>query len=330
MNGALAERGKSIKGYSTFILTFLLLLLILWRTDFTALKHNLSSLFSFQLFLAFFIYLASYFLRAVRWQFLLGKRFPLFSIFHIVALHTVSNNVFPFRSGELTFPYFCKRFHGIPVSISASTLLSARFADLCTLGPLFLLSLLFLKMPVGRFYMALLMAFVLLGLALIFPHVLDLFQWILGYTPLSTKIGHHLSEATVQYKSQWRGKNLMGLLFISLTIWVVKFGAFYVITLKLLHSLTFHLTYWKVVLGSTASELVAALPLQTFAEFGMFEAGWAGAFMLMGMGSKAAVTLGFSLHITVLLFSLIVGVPAYIAALCRKKGEERQRFREDE
>jgi uncharacterized membrane protein YbhN (UPF0104 family) len=317
---ALAKKVE--KEYGFFLLTLLLLVLIYWQLDFKVFRENLSSIFSFQLFLAFVVYLVSYFLRALRWQFLLGKEFPLLSVFHIVVLHTVSNNVFPFRSGELTFPYFCKRFHGIPVGVSAPTLLSARLADVSTLGPLFFFSFLFLNMPVGRFFVLLLVAFVFLVIALTLPHILTLIQWIMGYTPLGERVEGYLSEAKNQYTHQWRGRKLAGLLSLSFSIWAVKFAAFYLIASRLLQPSVFHLTYWKVVLGSTASELIAALPLQTFAEFGMFEAGWAGAFVLMGMGMKSAVTLGFSLHIAILSFSLIVGLPGYVMVFFRKGARE--------
>ncbi len=315
-------QSRSIKGYGIFLLTFVLLLLILWQLDINALKENLSSLFSGQLFLAFLIYLASYLLRAVRWQFLLGHGISLPSIFHIVALHTVSNNVFPFRSGELTFPYFCKRFHDIPVAISTSTLVSARMADLCSLGPLFLLSLLFLNLALKKFSLIFLVVLILIGVAFTIPYALSILQWILKDLFIGKKITKYLSQAQEQYKSLWHGEKLAGLIILSLAIWTVKFGAFSLIAKKFLTSTTFHLTYWKVVLGSTASELVAALPLQTFAELGMFEAGWTGAFIFMGMARKKAVTLGFSLHLTMLLFSLIIGVPAYAIAFFRRTNRD--------
>jgi len=316
-----SRKGPYRQGGGIFLLTFLLLLLIFWQLDIRALKENLSLLLSGQLFLAFLVYLSSYLLRAIRWQFLLGHGLPLASIFHIVALHTVSNNVFPFRSGELTFPYFCKRFHDIPLAISTSTLVSARVADLCSLGPLFFLSLLTLNLSLTRFSLVFLALLVLMGTAFTLPYVLGLLQHLVKSLPLGEKLQGHLAQAQEQYRSLWQGKKLTGLILLSLAIWMVKFGAFFLMAKKLLASSTFHLTYWKVVLGSTASELVAALPLQTFAEFGMFEAGWAGAFIFMGMARKEAVTLGFSLHLTFLLFSLIIGIPAYALALFRKQSE---------
>ncbi len=313
---------KGVKNYGIFFLTVLLLLLIFWQLDIPTLKENLTSLLTGQLLFPFLIYLASYLLRALRWQFLLGRVFPLPSIFHIVALHTVSNNVFPFRSGELTFPYFCKRFHNIPVGISTSTLVSARLADLCSLGPLFFISLICLNMPVTKFSAVFLIILVFLGMIFTIPYALSLVLWTLKNTSKRERFSVPLVQAQEQYRRLWKGKKLVGLMALSLAIWVVKFGAFFLIAKKLLISTTFHLNYWKVVLGSTASELVAALPLQTFAEFGMFEAGWAGAFMFMGMARKRAVTLGFSLHLTILLFSLLIGIPAYLAALFRKTKEE--------
>ncbi len=319
-------QNRGIKGYGVFLLTFLLLLLILWQLDIHTLKENLSTLLSGQLFLAFLVYLSSYLLRAIRWQFLLGHGLPLASIFHIVALHTVSNNVFPFRSGELTFPYFCKRFHNIPVAISTSTLVSARIADLGSLGPLFLFSLLLLNMSLTRFSLVFLFLLIFLGMAFTLPHVLGLLQFLLKHLPLGERLHGHLVQAQEQYRSLWQGKKLAGLILLSLAIWMVKFGAFFLMAEKLLPSDTFHLNYWKVVLGSTASELVAALPLQTFAELGMFEAGWTGAFVFMGMARKEAVTLGFSLHLTILLFSLVIGIPAYVMALFRKSKRESINF----
>ena len=307
-----------VRGYGVFLLTSLLILLIFWQLDIHTLKENFYLLFSGQLLLAFIIYLTTYILRALRWQFLLGHGFPLHSLFHIVALHTVSNNIFPFRSGELTFPYFCKRFHDVPVAISTSTLVSARIADLGSLGPIFLFSLILLNMSLARFSLVFLFLFVILGMAFTLPYALNLLQYILKHLPGGDRLLEPIAQAQEQYRSLWQGKKLALLILLSLAIWMVKFGAFFLIAKRFLLSPSFHLNYWKVALGSTASELVAALPLQTFAEFGMFEAGWAGAFMFMGMARKEAVTLGFSLHLTFLLFSLIIGIPAYAMALFRK------------
>lgn len=311
------------RGYLFILfLTFLFLLLIFWQLDIKNLEKNLHSLLSFQVLLGFFLYLASYLLRAIRWQILLGREFLLTSLFHIVSLHTVANNIFPFRSGELTFLYFCRRFHNIPISISTPTLVSARFADLCALGPLFFFSLLYFGFPLSKFVTVLIFIFIFFSLAYLLPHILGLLQWALGHIRMGEGITKHLSSISECYKSQWHGWNLAMLLFISLSIWVVKFLAFYFMVNGLVDPTTFHLTYWKVVLGSTASELVAALPIQSFAEFGMFEAGWSGAFIFMGMGKRAAVTSGFSLHLIMLLFSLIIGIPAYLAAFLRRSQTE--------
>ncbi len=303
--------------WKIFLISGIFIFFILKQLEFDLIKSGFLLFRSETIIIAFGVYLFSYILRAVRWWFLIDD-LPLISSIHIVTLHTVSNNLFPFRSGEITFPYFCGRFHNIPLSSSLPALLGARIADLCTLGPLFILALLNLKADFLKFKSFVITAVVFLILAFIFPQILHLLSFLLKKSGLVSSFADKVEELRVNYEELWKGKNLFILFFLSLFIWLVKFGAFYLIASHF-NVANFPLNYWKVVLGSTASEMMAAMPIQTFAEFGMFEAGWAGAFMFMGMGRREAVTLGFSLHLTILIFSIIIGMPAYILAFFRRK-----------
>lgn len=300
---------KSLKLALVSSLTILFLALILWQSNKLLLKSNLYRLLSFPIALAFIFYILSYLLRALRWQLMLEGSIPLPQLFHIVILHTVANNIMPFRSGELSFLYFCKKLKNIPLKVSTTVLVGARVADLLSLGILFLLSLALLKVSLTRILIAVLILVILILVAFLLPHILKLANPALK--KISPKLASQAEEAQHLYLELWKGKKLLFLLSTTLLIWVVKFFSFYIIVRHFLPA-HYGINYWQVVLGSTASELSAALPLQTFAELGMFEAGWTGAFVLMGMNRADSVTIGFLLHMVMLIFSLILGVPAYL------------------
>ena len=301
----------------TILITVVVLIVIITQIDLKELRENAKYFFSFPIFLAFLLYLTSFLLRALRWSFLLSGDLSVPKAFHIVSIHTVSNNIFPFRSGELTFPYFSQALYGVPFKKALVALLSARLADLWSLAVLFLFSISILGLSQIIPHKFLISLILLSGLFLIAPLLFVSFVDLVAKVPLFSK---KVADVRDEIQHFLKGRQLLMLLVISLSIWLVKFAAFHRIAKA--YSSNGDPGYWKVAVASIISEIMAAAPIQTVAEFGMFEAGWTGSFMLMGMSRKAALTLGFSLHVTFLLFSFLLGIPAYIWALI-KTGVEK-------
>lgn len=309
---------KLRKGTSLFILflTLLFLIIILAQLDFTLFLTFFHKAHLLWIALSLFIYLLTYLLRGLRWRMLTGFSMSLPSIFHIVCLHTLANNLFPFRSGELTLPYFLKRFHRIETTNSLSSLFSARISDMLALGTILLLAL--VKIGLSNRGKALyFILFVLLALSFIpyfTPKLLDL----IANVPLFRRYSGELKETKDRVQEQWRGLQALRLHLISLSIWAFKFLSFYLIIQEITCLVHFPLNYWKVVLGTSASELTTVLPIHSLGGVGTYEAGWVGAFILMGMERKVAVTTAFLFHLVLLSYSIAVGLPAYLLLPLRK------------
>ncbi len=304
----LAERAGS--RWFSLLLGLVLLVALALQLDVHRLGELLTGVNGLLLAVAFLFYFVSYLLRALRWLLLLGEGLGLVEWLHIVVLHTVANNLLPFRSGELSFPYFCKTLYGISLDDSIAALLSARVADLFSLG---------LVGCVALVFVGVMSPWMLLGILLV-PACFVLVRFS---ERLVSFLSRTVFKRDVRIEAISPVRFLL-LFFASLLIWFVKFFSFYLMVLSFGKSLG--LGYWQVVVASIASEVAAALPIQSLAEFGLFEAGWAGPLMAMGIDRHLAVTLGFAVHLTFLLFSVVMGIPVYALTIIRwrsSRGEDK-------
>jgi len=268
--------------------------------------------------LAFGLYILTYFLRAWRWRVLMGLPLPFISLFHIVCLHTLANNLFPFRTGELTFPYFLKRFHHVELPSSLSSLLLARVSDMLALGLFFMTALVAVGLPEEKDLFPLVIL-LLMALLLLSPGIMARFLSLLAPLPPFKKHGTSVEALSRELKDQWKGKRAIKANILSLSIWGVKFLAFLLLIKEMTKTVGFPLTYWKVVLGTSASELTTVLPIHSIGGLGTYEAGWIGAFILMGMARKTALTTAFLFHLVLLFSSVILGLPSYLMIPLREQ-----------
>lgn len=92
--------------------------------------------------------IASYFLgvwaRAWRWHYLLRplQRIPTRTIFPIVAIGYMGNNIYPARAGEVLRAYVLRRRQGVPISASLATIIVERAFD-----GVVMLAFVFLNLP---------------------------------------------------------------------------------------------------------------------------------------------------------------------------------------
>src|SRR3990172_7285601 len=77
------------------------------------------------------VYFVAVWARAWRWDYLLRplKRVPLRTIFPIVVIGYMGNNIYPARIGEVLRAYVLKRKEGVPVSASLATVVVERVFD---------------------------------------------------------------------------------------------------------------------------------------------------------------------------------------------------------
>lgn len=305
-------KGKSLT--LVVLVTLVLLGVILSQMDYRVVVLFLKRASLPLIILSFVTYTLTYFLRAIRWRILLGLPIPTTSLFHIVCLHTLANNLFPFRTGELTLPYFLDRFHQVKLPSSFSSLFLARVSDMLALGCLFLTGFIAVGFPSER---AMILAVpALMVLLFFFPKLmvklLPLLKKLTRFHLQESKSIETIETFSQEIQEQWKGKRMMVVNLLSLAIWGVKFLAFYILAMEMIRPLGYPLNYWKVVVGTSASELTTVLPIHSIGGVGTYEAGWTGAFILMGMAKGEAVATAFLFHMTLLLFSVMLGLPAYL------------------
>src|SRR5688572_21745484 len=77
------------------------------------------------------VYFIAVWARTWRWHYLLRpiKRIPLRSLFPVVVIGYMGNNVYPFRAGEVIRAYVLKRNHDVSISASLATIIVERIFD---------------------------------------------------------------------------------------------------------------------------------------------------------------------------------------------------------
>jgi uncharacterized protein (TIRG00374 family) len=90
------------------------------------------------------VYFVGVWARAWRWHYLLGpvKAIPTRTMFPIVAIGYMGNNIYPARAGEVLRAVVLKRREGVPVSASLATIIIERIFD-----GVVMLAFVFLNLP---------------------------------------------------------------------------------------------------------------------------------------------------------------------------------------
>ncbi|OQA21353.1 MAG: hypothetical protein BWY60_00712 [Actinobacteria bacterium ADurb.Bin346] len=73
-----------------------------------------------------------------------------------------------------------------------------------------------------------------------------------------------------------------------------------------------NLSFWVIFLATVVAEISAVLPTHALAGFGTYEGAFALAFIALGFSSGIAITVGFSYHLIMLSFSVILGIISMI------------------
>lgn len=74
----------------------------------------------------------------------------------------------------------------------------------------------------------------------------------------------------------------------------------------------FDLSYLSIIIGATFILLTTILPIQGIAGFGTTELIWTLVFVSLGLSKNAAIVSGFSYHILVILFFMILGIYGWL------------------
>lgn len=103
--------------------------------------------------------------------------------------------------------------------------------------------------------------------------------------------------------------------FYSVICRVLKFLAYYMAIHAVLKPMGYgfsNLSFWVIFLATVVAEISAVLPTHALGGFGTYEGAFALAFIALGFSSSIAITVGFSYHLIMLSFSVILGVISII------------------
>ncbi|MDX1600258.1 MAG: lysylphosphatidylglycerol synthase transmembrane domain-containing protein, partial [Anaerolineales bacterium] len=213
--------------------------------------------------------------RAWRWHYLLRplKRVPTRTMFPIVAIGYMGNNIYPARAGELLRAYVLRRREAVPVSASLATIIAERAFD-----GMVMLGFVFLTLPRlasvtadSRFAGSIqnlalwgavaFSAFVLLFLLMaIFPEpTLRVTAWLLDrLTPGTIRdraLG--LAERFVGGLESLRSPADVGMVFISsIVIWLLETVKYWFV----LHAFPFTVSFFALMLMNGIVNLATTIP----------------------------------------------------------------------
>lgn len=295
--------------------TILLMSFLLSQVDLGELVDFLLSISPEWIAIALFFYLLGNVFRALRFRTLLDGRIGTDSMFSVVCVHYLFNNLLPARTGELSYIYLLKKVRDIPSGTGIATLMMARFLDFLVIATLFLLAVTF----VGELPETVSNAFAGIVVFLAFS-IFFILSLIYKGTKAVNFIGS-MAKSTGTYRfgavrfflkkaeettAGVRGisrKNVIRSFIASVIIWLCLFSTAY----SVVRGMHIGLSPEKTVIAATFPVFTAILPIQSVGGFGTSEGAWALAMVSMGASKEVAISSGFGVHLASFMFSMAFG-----------------------
>ncbi len=277
------------------------------------------------------IMLLSNFFRAYRKNILVGSdRIGMGDMFLVAMIRNAFNMVLPARTGELSYIYVLTRRFRFPLEIGVSTLMVVLIFDLAIVFSLIVISVIIVgidtyfisSVSVILIAVALLAAslLILFYLANIIDLILIVYRKLLNRFKVQEKrfiyrVYKKLLDINNNLKII-RGRKIYWKVYLSsIAIRVLKFTAYYLIIHAILVPMGYsfsELNYWVILLATVAAEISAVLPTHALAGFGTYEGAFALAFVILGFTGEIAIIVGFTYHLVVLLYTIMLGIIAMI------------------
>ena len=262
--------------------------------------------------------LGNLWLRALRFRAVLPEPKPAVGpVFLATLVQNALGDLVPARLASLgSYVWLLKRRLAVAAEAAAATFIVSFVLDLVTLGPLLLIAVT-VRLGIARpaagpqFPLAWTAAF-----GAIFFAVSAAAAWWLG--PLVrlcgrlprllargqeesgwTRIAASMERIAASLEIVRRGGALLRLLAVSLAIRLAKYAALFALTESLLAGSGYagaHPDPWDLIIGVSATELIASLPLPAIGQFGVWEGGMVGVLVLMGFSRAPATLVAFGLH----------------------------------
>lgn len=272
------------------------------------------------------VYFIGVWVRAWRWHYLLGpiKKIPTKTIFPIVTIGYMGNNVYPARAGEVLRAVILKRKEGVSVSASLATVIVERIFD-----GVVMLAFVFVNLPelakltgssgfVGNIqqvavigtgvFLGALVAFLV---AAMFPQItIKVALWLLDrFAPTRlhkrlTSMTHRFLDGLASLRSPF---NVLMVFFTSVIIWLLETGKYWFV----MHAFDFSVSFFVLMLMNGIVNLATTIPSAP-GYIGTFDA--PGIAVLTAYGVEHSVAAGYTLVLHVALWLPITLLGAYYLA----------------
>jgi uncharacterized protein (TIRG00374 family) len=272
------------------------------------------------------VYFVAVWARTWRWHYLLRplKRISLRSMFPVVVIGYMGNNILPVRSGEVLRAYVLKRKEDVPISASLATVVIERVFD-----GVVMLGFVIFNLPalaavsgdsgfVGNIQEAavagtVLFAGVLLAflLAALFPHQsLGLFHRFVE--PLIP--GRFRAPITGMVVSFWTGleslrspANIAMVLLTSVVIWLLETVKYWFV----MHAFNFEVSFFALMLMNGIANLATTLPAAP-GNVGTFDAPGIAVLAAYGVDKAIATSYTLVLHVALWLPITLLGLYYFV------------------
>ncbi len=308
---------KLLKLLLGIIITILLAILLVSQIQMSDLIKTLTGINPWYIILGFILYFFSYIFRAFRFYILLNQGVRLKNLFDIVCVHNMVNSILPARTGELSYIYILKKNHNKNTGEGIATLFVSRIFDIVSISILFFMSALIIRdLPeiimkaiwIIMFFL-IFITFFLIAFLCRGGNFLNIFRSLFVRFNLGSKyFTDYLlrkGDETVKSFNKIKSKTILFWTFmLSILIWISNYFIIYM----LLRSMDVFLPLQIVVLGATFVLLTSVLPIQGLAGFGTTELVWTAVFVPLRLPLEIAVISGFSYHIIIIVYYLILGI----------------------
>ena len=323
---------RLIKYAFPIVITIVFIIFLTKTIDVRESLEHFTGIHILPLIAAFFLYIIQYFFLALRWRLLTHETIGVLPFIYVTAIHTMTNNLMPMRTGEVMYPLLLKRYFNIGFGDSTATLIYARIFDILAMGIFVLVALVFgwdrlhisFEGLGGEPFRFLMYVFLLLLIIVILYSVFS------RLTREEKKAGEGslLGMLKSGLDSLGRGMKRVEIFKVSLELMLLSLAVFwarYAFFMYALMVFGISVTFLEAVLMASLPIVAAVIPAQGIGGYGTIETGWVLGFLLVGLSKEMALMAGFGIHTMYLIFSVILGGISFpLLEMVKKRREERE------
>lgn len=259
-------------------------------------------------------YVATRFVIALRWGFLLRstKVVPLIDLVQLVCIGYMGNNVYPLRAGEILRVLLLKREHQVPIVVSTTVILVERLFDGIVLLSFVVVAVLLLDVGAPEVRAVIGVAAPLFAIALVAFFALalnpklfrSLLHWVCARLPsvVGTRVqdlGEHVIDGLAGLRTP---ADLLGTIVTSYATWLLEAVCFWMVA----WAFGLNLDYLAMLLTVGVVNLAGLIPASP-GQFGVFEGFTLITLASLGIANADAIAFGLAVHFVIWLPVTVIG-----------------------